>query len=281
MKNAGSGGLLEGVPLADDIRHMKHPHSSTHALIGLLLGMGAPLGYLALRIFLTQELSAVWIRDEIRLHTTFYGYLTLAVPFVLGLSGFVVGTLQDIVHEQKEKMELLAVKLKHLAITDELTGLYNRRHLLVQIESEIERANRYKRSLSILMLDIDNFKPINDQHGHAAGDLLLKDIAKMLSRGVRKVDIVGRYGGDEFLVILPESDLKAAQNVAERILKNVRSHKFEVQGQPLPITLSIGLHSFESVGQVSCEELIEKADHALLAAKRKGKNRVFSYAASQ
>lgn len=151
--------------------------------------------------------------------------------------------------------------------TDPLTGLMNRRGLDKRLIEEIARAQRYRHALSILIIDLDDFKRINDQFGHLAGDDVLRDIAKTIDQQIRSIDIAGRFGGEEFLVILPETEKSGAGIVAERIRASV-----ETQGD---ITTSIGLAELGH-GATTAEELIGLADSALYAAKRAGKNRIRS-----
>ncbi len=164
--------------------------------------------------------------------------------------------------------------LKHDSITDALTGIYNRRHILEELEKEIERASRYNHKLAGIMADVDNFKLINNHYGHLIGDKVLITFAKTLKHSIRKIDIVGRYGGDEFLIILPESDLRIATLVAERMRKMLKTYEWNVLSELGPVTGSFGLFSFQDMKQVSKTDFIEKIDAALLAAKNAGKDRI-------
>ncbi|MDP3041388.1 MAG: diguanylate cyclase [Candidatus Omnitrophota bacterium] len=154
--------------------------------------------------------------------------------------------------------------LVDLAVRDGLTGLFNRRYFNELIMVEVNRLKRSPATLSVLMLDIDNFKNYNDTQGHPAGDVLLKDAAKVFKNSVRPSDIVCRYGGEEFIIILPQTEKKAATIVAERLRVQV--------GLYLPTTVSIGIASVpEDAQEISA--LIEKADSALYQAKAAGKNK--------
>ncbi|MBU4252668.1 MAG: diguanylate cyclase [Candidatus Omnitrophica bacterium] len=154
--------------------------------------------------------------------------------------------------------------LVDLAVRDGLTGLFNRRYFNELIMIEVDRLKRSPATLSVLMLDIDNFKNYNDTQGHQAGDILLKDAAKVFKNSVRPSDIVCRYGGEEFIIILPQTEKKAATIVAERLRVQV--------GLYLPTTVSIGIASVpEDAREISA--LIEKADSALYQAKAAGKNK--------
>ncbi|MEW6233173.1 MAG: sensor domain-containing diguanylate cyclase [Chloroflexota bacterium] len=163
---------------------------------------------------------------------------------------------------------------EHLARTDGLTGLFNQRSMRELLDSEIKRAERFSRSLSMIMIDLDFFKKVNDQHGHEAGNQVLKDLAGILTASVRDVDIVARYGGEEFTIILPEADEAQARLVAERIQQAVADNVFEPQpGLKLRLTVSQGVATFP-VHASSAGELIARADEALYAAKQGGRNLV-------
>lgn len=164
---------------------------------------------------------------------------------------------------------------KRLAITDELTDLYNYRFLQQRLDDEIGRADRYRKRLSLLMLDLDNFKSVNDTHGHLVGDSVLAEIGQLLKVTVREVDIVARYGGEEFSVILPETDASGAFIVAEKIRESVSLHRFsDVDGErTIHVTASIGLANYP-VHATDKESLLRAADDALYRAKETGKDRV-------
>jgi len=166
---------------------------------------------------------------------------------------------------------------KRLAITDELTGLYNYRYLQQRLDEEIERARRYHKDLSLLMLDIDDFKGFNDSHGHIAGDGALADFAAVLLAEVREVDVVARYGGEEFSVILPETDAAGAFVVAEKIREAVSLYEFQDEDsvRGCTLTCSVGLATYPSHAQEK-ETLLRLSDDALYRAKNGGKNRVRS-----
>ena len=166
---------------------------------------------------------------------------------------------------------------KRLAITDELTGLYNYRYLQQRLDEEIERAKRYHKDVSLLMLDIDDFKGFNDSHGHMAGDAALADVANVLLSLVREVDVVVRYGGEEFSIILPETDAAGAFVVAEKIRETMSLYEFEDAGgqRCCHLTCSLGLATYPSHAQDK-ESLLKLADGALYRAKEGGKDRVRS-----
>lgn len=164
---------------------------------------------------------------------------------------------------------------KKLAITDELTGLYNYRYMLQRLDDEIERARRYGRSVSMLMLDADEFKLYNDTHGHIAGDTALMELGAVLHGSVRDIDVVCRYGGEEFAILLPETDAEGAFVAAEKVRDAVAAHAFPAAdgARTEQLTVSIGLSTFPRRAS-DREELLRQADDALYVAKRSGRNRV-------
>lgn len=168
-------------------------------------------------------------------------------------------------------------KLYELAITDSLTKLFIRRHFDFLLESEIKRSIRYKHAISLLMMDIDNFKSINDNYGHQMGDEILRKISHTIKSTIRKIDMPCRYGGEEFAVVLPETNSPNAKIIAERLRKKVSEiivkSKYDNTISP---TISIGIASFPTDGQ-DCGELIKSADEALYFAKKIGKNCVAEY----
>jgi diguanylate cyclase (GGDEF)-like protein len=167
---------------------------------------------------------------------------------------------------------LLHREAQRLSITDPLTGAGNMRHMTTTLAREVERATRFARPLSLLLLDLDHFKAVNDTYGHTVGDSVLTELARRLTASVREVDVVTRYGGEEFVIITPETDLAGAQRLADRILRTVGNDVFHVGGREVPITVSLGIASLPLHGSAS-GELVRAADEALYAAKRAGRNR--------
>ncbi len=176
--------------------------------------------------------------------------------------------------EINQNLEEANSRLESLATTDPLTSLLNHRAINGSIDQEIERAFRYGRQFSLLFIDLDHFKTINDTYGHGAGDVALKDFAEMVTRNVRGVDVVGRWGGEEFLVLLPEIDGTSAIECAERVRASIAGHRFPVGGG-IHITCSVGVASYPQ-NSMERGELIDLADQAMYAAKRLGRNQVRS-----
>ncbi|RJR27719.1 MAG: sensor domain-containing diguanylate cyclase [Candidatus Latescibacterota bacterium] len=172
---------------------------------------------------------------------------------------------------------LLYKKLEMESITDGLTGIYNYRFLIRSIHLEIKRASRFGYPFSYLMMDVDNLKEYNDRYGHLSGSRALKDIAGVVTRSCREIDLVAKYGGDEFALLLPQTTLDGALRLGERILEAVREFKFDERREGL-LTCSIGAAVYPDDAR-TVETLIERADAALYAAKSKGKNGILSYGA--
>ena len=164
-------------------------------------------------------------------------------------------------------------QMRHLAETDPLTNCFNRRALMQKLEQQMDRAARYATMLTGMMIDIDNFKQINDTHGHLVGDRVLKQLSNLLKREQRSVDIVARYGGEEFVVLLPETTSAESRNFAERILRRVATHEFGESGRPVRVTISIGIASYPGERVTDGESLLRLADNHLYRAKSDGRNR--------
>ncbi len=240
------------------------------ALVGSLLGLGAPLGWLFWRALLDQPM---WLRNEFQQFGAFYVYLALATVTVFTLFGYFLGRHSDVVGDQSASVKETLRKVNLLAITDALTNIYNARYLHEQLSIETEAAKRYHTPLTCLMMDIDNFKSINDRFGHPAGDVVLATLAKIVQQSVRRVDIVGRLGGEEFLVIMPHTAQGTAFRVAERIRQAVQRWPFKLEGVAIPVTVSIGVACLPTAGIANKSTLMKAADNALYEAKKSGKNR--------
>lgn len=167
----------------------------------------------------------------------------------------------------------LHAEVQKLAITDALTGLYNRRGLFELGQREVERSRRYKRPLVAIMMDVDRFKFINDYYGHAVGDQVLQTVAKRCSDNMRRIDILGRLGGDEFIFLLPETDMFTASNVAERVRQTVAERPVVTEETSINVSVSLGVARATSATP-DLDVLISRADAAMYVAKREGRNRV-------
>ncbi len=164
---------------------------------------------------------------------------------------------------------------KALSITDDLTRIFNRRYFNQRFEREIQRAQRYNRALSIIMVDIDFFKQFNDTYGHLVGDEVLRNTARVLEKNLRQADIVARFGGEEFVILLPETNKSKARRVAEKLRSAVEKHRFKAEGneEKLQITVSLGVASFPE-DSLKAENILAHADKALYMAKAAGRNQV-------
>jgi diguanylate cyclase (GGDEF)-like protein/PAS domain S-box-containing protein len=170
------------------------------------------------------------------------------------------------------QIEVARKKLERLAVTDHLTGLHNRRYLMVKIKEERLRAKRYGSVFSVAIIDLDRFKEINDRYGHSEGDRVLRTLAGEIQSKVRTTDTVARYGGDEFVIVLPETGKGDALRMAERVRKSIRSDKLPEEYRF--VTASLGLATFSpGKKEIDEDELLRLADHALYEAKRMGRDR--------
>ena len=170
----------------------------------------------------------------------------------------------------------LFTEVELASITDSLSGLSNRRHVMILAEHEFQRSRRYTRSLSAVMLDIDHFKAVNDTHGHATGDQVITEVAQRLRLGIRNIDMAGRYGGEEFVLVLPETDLPGAGLLSNRLRLAVAGAPVVTAGGALAITISAGVATLQP-DVTDMATLIANADAALYAAKQAGRNRVAAF----
>ena len=187
-------------------------------------------------------------------------------------------TLEKTVIHRTQQLKDANILLKKLSVTDELTQIGNPRFIKDQLKSELERSKRYKHNLSILLIDIDYFKKYNDALGHAVGDKALKTVAQTLKKNIRNTDILARFGGEEFMILLPETPKTQALEMAERLRRAVMQKKFsyKFKGKRGGLTISIGVSSYPTDKMKSETRLLLKADKALYKAKRKGRNKVES-----
>lgn len=169
-------------------------------------------------------------------------------------------------------------RLRELVDIDDLTGLYNMRSIYQKLENEIGRAKRYNRSISVVMMDMDNFKEVNDTNDHLFGSFVLSEVGKLIRNNIRSIDFAARYGGDEFLIALSETGLEGAQLLAERIRQVIAAYTFEKDGNSIRLTASIGLAVAQpAIEPIDSKSLVRYADHAMYDAKRTGKNRVCTF----
>jgi len=231
-------------------------------LVGLVLGVGLVAGLVGL--FITRPLELLTAAAA----RVSAGDLGVELPHAgSGEVGYLTRAFNTLVTRLREKES--HGELEKLSVTDALTGLYNRRHLMGTLASEVQRSRRLRRAFSVLLADVDHFKQYNDTHGHLAGDAALVKIAEVFRRTTRQVDCVARYGGEEFVVMLLEANMATATLVAERIRARVAAEDLG-EGK---LTLSIGLAEYPDGGDTP-EELIASADAAMYKAKNAGRNQV-------
>jgi diguanylate cyclase (GGDEF)-like protein len=170
------------------------------------------------------------------------------------------------------EMEAVLAQAQEVAHVDPLTFLPNRRTIIKDLQSEVMRAERYHSLFCISVVDIDNFKAINDTYGHPVGDEVLRHVALQLRDSIRHPDVVGRYGGEEFIILLPNSDNKAAAEQATRLCREIRNTTVHSKEHELNVTISIGIAQFR-IGEDSWHSLLKRADNAMFEAKNRGRDR--------
>jgi len=212
-------------------------------------------------IYLSVQDFVPRVRTFVGLHSYEHSVLSLGFLIILliSLSGLVASE-----------------RLASLAVKDGLTGLFNQTYIQARLQEEVSRAERYLHPLSLIMIDLDDFKSFNDKYGHVSGDRALRAISELLQEIIRASDVLGRYGGEEFLIILPQTACLDAAAAAERVRRRVSEHPFKITGRGDEIsrfTISLGVYSC-SEGVHSVDDIINMTDAALYRAKRQGKNKV-------
>lgn len=250
------------------------PHYVLYPALGVIVGLGSPIGAFVMRYWLADPiLKRLWVVHELQYNFPFYAYMGVGTVLSFMLFGYALGLRSE---RQRVHNRILSARIDELhlkSVTDSLTGAYTHGYLHEILELEIQRSLTEKNPLSLLVIDIDDFKKINDTHGHLFGDRVIKETAETISANVRGEDILGRYGGDEFLVIMPGADEHISSNVARRICASIAKNGFQA-------TVSIGATTFTGDETQSGKDLIQRADNNLYQAKHDGKNRVAAAAGS-
>jgi len=228
-----------------------------YAVLGGLLGLGAPVGLIVVRSLAAGQLTPRWIRLELLGDAVTFTYVGVSTVVVFATFGSLLGAQVD--------------RLEDQAQTDVLTGLLNRRAVQARLDQEIARARRHGHALSLLLIDVDHLKEVNDRAGHRGGDLALKQTAAALVGGSRAVDVCGRWGGDEFVVLAPSTTGADARHLAERI------RALAGGGGAQDPTVSIGVSTLGADGAKGASALVNDADAALYRAKQRGRNRVVAF----
>ncbi len=235
-------------------------------------------------VLIAGTFLAVWTQIVAWLTDWQYPFLAkIALPMVVLCASTIIFLAQELRRSSARERRLvqLSVELKQkewmleqLATTDPLTGLYNRRFFYEQLGHEFRRSSRQGHPLSVILIDLDFFKKVNDQHGHGVGDFVLAEFADIVRSSLRDGDLGARYGGEEFIVMLPETSLGDAKLVAERIRGRVRERLFSTGKSSLHMSASLGAAAVPSAGIAGEDDLVNAADAALYRAKRDGRDRV-------
>lgn len=251
----------------------------------MIVGLGGVLGIIAASVL--QRADAIFDWSFMGLTAAVWG--TAATVLVVALLvQLLVSSRAAFARERRlvrtaAQLREVSAELDRLARTDALTGIANRRSFFEMLGAEFRRSRRYARQLSVLMLDLDHFKVVNDQYGHPFGDHVLRRLAEVVSESIRESDLVGRYGGEEFAVALPEAGAEQAMRAAEKLRLAIEATEFRADGvppdgePPVRITISLGVASLSPDDDEDEFELIRRADQALYEAKRTGRNRSVLY----
>lgn len=249
-----------------------------YTALGALWGLGIPFLWLVWRAYSArQPWWDAWLKTEFKRNGEVYGLLGLWAALIVGAIGYFLGRRHDELEHEALSALNSNVELNELANTDGLTALLNARAIHERLDVEIENAHDRLAPLSCLLIDIDHFKKINDQYGHPFGDAVLAAVAKILRRQVRRLDMVGRLGGEEFLIVMPSVPQEAALAAAERIRSHVEEELFLSEDKRVRVTVSVGVARFPANGLKGKDGLLKAVDEALYAAKKSGRNRVLAW----
>ena len=236
------------------------PRSRSYPLVGAALSLGAAAGFFALRCALTRSWPSLGtFAAELDARGETYAYIVLSAMLMLTLLGVLLGRADD--------------KLQASATHDSLTGLRNRAFMHAQLKDELERTARYRTPLTLLLIDVDGLKQINDHGGHEAGDRALQAVAEALRSTCRASDVAGRYGGDEFVVLAPQTTADEAMELAVRLREVLSEMAVSLPGRSFEVCVSIGIVDADGSGDLRPEAMYAAADAALYEAKRAGRDR--------
>lgn len=249
---------------------MHTPSRVAYAALGVLLSQGSPVGALALRWWS----AGVHPVDQLSDGPALYVYLSLGTLVAFGAFGWLIGRAADRLAVEQGRLQALNRRLRWLAVIDPLTGILNRRTLQRRLAAELLRAQRHGTSTALILLDLDEFKKVNDGQGHLVGDHVLRGVARRLRRAARQTDAVGRFGGEEFLIVLPDTGMERALGFAERVRRLIERRPFRWRGLEAAVTASLGVAALPAWATADPLDLIGAADRALYRAKRAGRNRV-------
>ena len=240
-------------------------HSQTTVGRGKWLVMGG----LAVEAVVLGWRSAAGFLNEINIEQILQSSAVQSATF-LGIFVAMLMSSLGFIFMAKERADDANLRL---ASADGLTGVANRRAIVTALDRDVARAIRTREPLAVMMIDLDHFKQVNDVHGHLAGDSLLRSVVQLVAQRIRSQDVVGRYGGEEFLVVLPDTDLAGVVNLGRDLCKAVASHAFTLDGKTVPVTVSVGVFGGRLEPGDSWDQLIHAADNALYRAKHGGRNR--------
>jgi len=242
------------------------PHQFLFPALGALVGLGSPIGAFVLRYWQANPLlTASWVRSELDYNFMFYAYMGVGTVGAFVAFGYILGLHSERLRIGNRMLSARVDELHLKSVTDALTGAYTYGYLHEVLELEVQRALNEKAPLSIMIIDVDEFKRVNDDHGHLFGDRVIKETAETISAHVRSNDILGRYGGDEFVVVMPGADRQTANAIAERVRAGVSKNGYRT-------TASIGVTTFDGTTKEKPGDLLHRADMNLYQAKRDGRN---------
>lgn len=251
---------------AEQASRLAIPHYYAYPALGALLGLGSPVGAFLLRWWLADApLQTAWLRGELNDNSLFYAYMAVGTVAAFVVFGYILGLRSERQRVSNRRLSVRVDELHIKSVTDALTGSYTYGYLYEVLEIEIQRALTDKPPLSVLIIDIDEFKLVNDSHGHLFGDRVIRETAETISAHVRSHDVFGRYGGDEFVVVMPGADAPTALHVAERVRAGIAKNGYLT-------TVSIGAATFDASSKERPGDLLHRADMNLYQAKHDGRN---------